>query len=338
MRSRSGHCPLIYAGRFADRIESADLSDGYEVFGEKVKPSRLAAAVEEATLLIMLDPRSFPFEVMSEDHWNVPLIVALPSDLDAGALLTAFGGSLFEHLGFFDRIVIPNSDVWRDLRERYRWAESQRIESDAADLKALIHDLRAELEDSPENWRSSKAVYRARARALGQPLAAARADHPGDIHLEILGIGDPMWAMMLDLSKFQFRGVGVHEDMVEHSRREFPELSFKKLGMDLRVLYEDRSFDLVFGVDVFQDEPPPVREALLSEMWRVARPGGRLLFVEDFVFERAEKKDPMPVSRFMELILEATAYQVVLDHFEAIRYPGDDLFRGGVISLLRLGT
>jgi hypothetical protein len=37
------------------------------------------------------------------------------------------------------------------------------------------------------------------------------------------------------------------------------------------------------------------------------------------------------------VILEVTAGQVVLEHVASLRYP-HDLFRGGAISLLRLGV
>ena len=46
----------------------------------------------------------------------------------------------------------------------------------------------------------------------------------------------------------------------------------------------------------------------------------------------------MSVREFESLILDATAGQVVLDYVESLRYPGDDLRTGMVISLLRLGA
>jgi hypothetical protein len=75
-------------------------------------------------------------------------------------------------------------------------------------------------------------------------------------------------------------------------------------------------------------------------MWRVARPAGRLLFMEDFVPAKQTERSaitPMSVLEYVDLILEVTAGQVVLEHVESVRYPHDDLFRGGIISLLRLG-
>lgn len=333
---------VFYAGRFTDQIANADLPYGCEVVGKGRNPSQWAAVMKEAAALVILDPRSFPAEVMDDDSWDVPLIVVFPEELDAGSLVAEFGDSIFEHVGFFDRVVTPDSGIWRDLRSRYLWAESQRIETGVVDLEKLIADLCSLREWSgleSQNLRSSKAAYRTRARALDQRIAVAKENHSDSAPLAILGVCDAIWTTPLDLSDSRFRGIGIRDDTVKHSRREFPELRFEEPGKNLRFPYEDRSFDLVFGVDAFQNESSPVREALISEMWRVVRPGGHLLFVEDFVFESAaEREASISVSRFMELTLEATAYGVVLDHMESLRYPGEDLVRGAVISLLRLGA
>ena len=65
------------------------------------------------------------------------------------------------------------------------------------------------------------------------------------------------------------------------------------------------------------------------------------MFLEDFVFANQSGKStvyPMSVGEFENLIIEATAGQVVLEHVESLRYPGEDLRRGAVVSLLRLGV
>jgi hypothetical protein len=63
--------------------------------------------------------------------------------------------------------------------------------------------------------------------------------------------------------------------------------------------------------------------------------------LETFVFPRQREElviYPMSVTEFVDLILDATAGRVVLEHVESLRYPGEDLRRGGLISLLRLGV
>jgi hypothetical protein len=95
---------------------------------------------------------------------------------------------------------------------------------------------------------------------------------------------------------------------------------------------------MTFSVEIMHREPTPARRALISEMWRVTRPGGRMIFLEEFVSSRGPGVYPMPVREFVGLLLEATSGQVVLEHVESLRYPHDELVRGGLISLSRLGV
>ena len=65
------------------------------------------------------------------------------------------------------------------------------------------------------------------------------------------------------------------------------------------------------------------------------------MFLEDFVFTRQPEKPviyPMSVTEFVDLILDATAGQVALEYVESLRYPDENLRRGGLISLMRLGV
>ena len=47
---------------------------------------------------------------------------------------------------------------------------------------------------------------------------------------------------------------------------------------------------------------------------------------------------PMSVTGFVELLVDATAGQVVLEHVESIRYHHDDFTRGGLLSVSKLGV
>jgi ABC-type Na+ transport system ATPase subunit NatA len=46
----------------------------------------------------------------------------------------------------------------------------------------------------------------------------------------------------------------------------------------------------------------------------------------------------MSVLKFVELLLEATNGQVTLEHVESLRYPHDDMTRGGVLAVNKLGV
>jgi SAM-dependent methyltransferase len=350
---------VFYAGRFADRVARADLPDGCRVLDEwQVLPSLLSAAMEQAAILVVLDPLSFPFDVMTEDQWDVPMVLVLPSGLEGGFLETVFGEAVFERLGFFDRVATRDSALWERLSEQYGWIENQRIdveaerpEEAAAQIQALIETKLAgplRFGEGPYDacrYRNElfKAVHRVQARTLEPQFAAARGDRAREVRFDVLevGVGAGRWVPSFDPAKTRFVGLDVSEEMVGVASSNFPQARFDHLGSDLFFPYDDESFDLVYTVTVLHHNPTPAKRTLLSEMWRVTRPGGRLLFLEDFVAERQSSKStvyPMSVLQFVDLVLEVTAGQVVLEHVESLRYPRDDVFRGGAIALSRLGV
>jgi hypothetical protein len=369
---------VVYAGRFAERVGTG-VPERCPVLGEwDVPPARLAEALEGATDLVLLDLFSFPFEAMTREQWDVPLVVVLPREFDAGFLAAVFGEPLFGRLGFFDRVATGDDALWGDLRRRYGWTESQRIglkgespEEAAVVVHALLETERAAAGPGDEGryeayryWsergdalaRSApqqairadrygpdKAVHRVQASALEPQFAAARGNRASDVPFDVLevGAGVGRWATSFDLAAARFVGADVSEGMVEAARANFPEARFDRLDRELLLPYEDESFDLVFTVGVLHHNPAKAKRTLVSEMWRVTRPGGRLLFLEDFVAEKRSPGStvyPMSVLRFVDLVLEATGGQVTLEHVESLRYPRDDVVRAGVIALSRLGV
>jgi len=181
------------------------------------------------------------------------------------------------------------------------------------------------------------------AAALEPLLAAAQENCGTNVPLDVLEVGTGVgrWASSFEWTKTRFVGIDIREDLIRTARENFPEGRFDLLGPDLLFPYEGESFDLVFSAAVMHRYSAVAKRTLLSEMWRVARPGGRLLFLEDFVFVRQPEEPavyPMSVAEFGDLILDATAGQVALKHVESLRYPDEDLRRGGLISLLRLGV
>ena len=355
-RTDTDRRPVIYAGRLVDQIACADLPEDCIVLGEQdALPHNLTEALDRASKLVLLDLLSFPLEAMTGDHWDVPIIVVVPSSFDVGSLITDFGSVLFERLGFFDRIVASDSVSWDELRRRYRWAESQRIpvtSDHPGEIAKTIQTVLAREYISSTTPKAdvidrdpcfNKALHRVQAAALEPRFAAARGEHDTEVPLDILevGAGVGRWTPSFDPTEVRFVGIDAREDLVETARINFPDQRFDRLGSDLLFPYGDESFDLVFSVTLMHHNPAPAKRTLLSEMCRVARPGGRLLFLEDFVCMKQPAKPviyPTSVTEFVNLILDATAGEAVLEHVESLRYPGEDMRRGGLISLSRLGV
>jgi SAM-dependent methyltransferase len=371
--------PVIYAGRFADQIANTDLPNGHVVLGEQdTRSYELARILNRANTLVFLDPLSFPLEAMTAEHWDLPIVVVLPPSFDAKALIATFGSALFERLGFFDRIVTPDSALWEKLRRKYCWAEGQRIPvvgnrpSEVATTVCALLEAESTSTANPSHdqgeaaryWRertlatsvthcaahridhdprSKKASHRVQAAALEPRFAALRQKRDAKVPLDVLevGTGAGRWASSFDPTETRFFGIDTREELLRIARINFPEGRFDLLGSELLLPYEDESFDLVFTATIMHHYPVTAKRTLLSEMWRVARPGGQLLFLENFVFKKQPEQlavHPMSVSEFESLLLDATAGQVVLDYVESLRYPGEDLRTGMVISLLRLGA
>jgi ubiquinone/menaquinone biosynthesis C-methylase UbiE len=375
----AGRRPVVYAGSFADQIGSADLPNDCIVLGEQdTLPCELTQVLNRANTLVLLDLLSFPLEAMSDKHWDLPIVVVLPSGFNAKALIATFGAEFFERLGFFDHIVTSDSALWEELRREYCWAEGQRIPvagdrpNEVATTVCALFEAESTSTASPSHgqdeaaqyWRertlatsvphredqrvncdprTKKASHRVQAAALEPRFAALRQLRDAKVPLDVLevGTGAGRWASSFDPTEARFFGIDARETLLRIARTNFPEGHFDLLGSELLFPYEDERFDLVFTATIMHRYPVRAKRTLLSEMWRVTKPGGQLLFLEHFVFEKQPEQStihPMSASEFERLILDATAGQVVLDYVESLQYPGDNLRTGMVISLLRLGV
>lgn len=369
---------LVYAGRFAqevvDRPEILVLDDA------QAGPRELLPTVQNAPVLVILDALSFPYEYLREEHWDCPLIVCLPSSLGPNELLAALGEVLFDRLEFFDRVVTDRRETWETLRRTYGFATSQRLELDPRAVGEIVEEAVRSVDDpdvdelafgrsAPDvvrywaergaalaraaphravgslghDLRGNKAIHRVQARALRGQLAAVHRAQPSTRGLRVLEIGTGVgrWAGLLAPKQADFVGVDVSEEMVRLAEANFPHFDFSKVPADLGRSLPQEGFDLAFTVTALQYNAPEVRSQLIAEMWRVVRPGGFLMFLEDFVAAPAVRDAAaysMSARDFPELVLEATGGGVVLEHVEALRYRQDDFHRSGLIRLTKLGV
>jgi ubiquinone/menaquinone biosynthesis C-methylase UbiE len=373
--------PVYYAGRYSEEVSGAVLPGDHTVLSDwDVLPAQLAPALEPASILVVLDMFSFPFESLVGDLVDVPLILLVPKGFDADFLATVFGKPAFAKLGFFDRVAVADDDLWDELRRRYGFAQGQRVEvedgrpehaaaeiGEALEAESALHATFGDGHyEASRYWsergdalagnaphraicsvkhgpKFNKAIHRVQEKALSPQFAAARGTQAEEVPFDVLEIGAGVgrWATSFDSARTRFTGVDISEGMVEAARKNFPHSHFDLLGEDSVLPYGDESFDLSFSVTVMHHNPTPTKRVLISEMWRVTRPGGRLMFLEDFVsvgWSKTSTVYPMSVNEFVELLVEATAGQVVLEHVESIRYQHDDFTRGGLLSVSKLGV
>ncbi|HEX5850761.1 MAG TPA: class I SAM-dependent methyltransferase, partial [Rubrobacter sp.] len=373
--------PVFYAGRYFEEVSGAGLPGDYTILSDwDVLPAQLGLALEPASILVVLDMLSFPFESLTGDLVDVPLILLPPQGSDADFLSTVFGKPAFSRLGFFDRVAVAEDDLWVEIQRRYGLAQGQRVEVEDGRPEHAASEIQEALEaesalyapigesdyEAKRYWsergdalageaphraicsvnhspKFNKAIHRVQEKALSPQIAVARGTQAEEVPFEVLEIGAGIgrWAASFDPAKTRFTGVDISEGMVETARKNFPQCRFDLIGDDPVLPYGDESFDLSFSVTVMHHNPTPTKWALISEMWRVTRPGGRLMFLEDFVsggWSTRSTVYPMSVNEFVGLLLEATAGQVVLEHVESIRYGHDDFTRGGLLGVTKLGV
>lgn len=376
---------LIYAGRFKSEVETHAKDEyglqGLGVLDEwEVGKQELAHFLREARLLMVLDPLSFPWELVDSQGWDTPMAVSLDVGLDAADLSRVLGSDMLEKLGFFDYLITSDYPLWEQLRDRYGWAERQLLFATSDSKGQLASEMVRPLEEEPltrsffggdgyeahfywsergeslaktmphraicslhHDRKSNKAMHRVQVGVMGaqfeRMLCKRSTDNPA--HVLEVGAGIGRWASVLNSYPVRFTGVDISEGMVEAGRANFPNHSFHKLDDDLGLAFDDESFDMVLSVTVMHHNAEEDKRRLTAEMWRVTKPGGKLLFLEDFVTGKQNEKSvvyPMGIGQFCSLLQECTAGRVVLDHIEALRYPHDRMHRGGLLSLSKIGA
>jgi SAM-dependent methyltransferase len=346
-----------------------------------VLPNELRPCLDRASALIILDVLSFPFEAMHEEHRDIPFVAVLPPTFDLDALVQLFDEPLFRHVTPFDRFVVADDRVWLALAERYCWAREQRILPTPRDLTDLMGRTVADIEctarlcermnergsmDPLDYWRwrgsesamlplpvgtcsprhdlrDNKAMHLMQSHAL-RPVFARVLKGAGDDHtprvLEV-GTGLGRWAASFPARTVDFTGADISPDALKRAKINFPDATFARLSDELTIPLDDESVDLAFTVTVLHHNRDEAKVRLVRDMWRVVKPGGALVFLEDFVASRSRPGAnvfPLSMSGFIELLLEATRWRVAVDNLDALRYPRDAFHRAGLVAVTKLAV
>jgi phosphatidylethanolamine/phosphatidyl-N-methylethanolamine N-methyltransferase len=160
------------------------------------------------------------------------------------------------------------------IRREAPSAEALQSETDAAyDRWAPVYDL---LFDLPFH--------------AGRQAAARAADSatPPQGELLVVGVGTGLELELLG-KRARVTGVDLSEPMLQVARRRVQRRSLGHvkalIGMDASAMaFGESSFDTVLAPYVLTVVPEP--ERVLSEMWRVLRPGGELIVMSHFSADR----------------------------------------------------
>jgi ubiquinone/menaquinone biosynthesis C-methylase UbiE len=123
-----------------------------------------------------------------------------------------------------------------------------------------------------ESWYTTP-LGRAVDRAEKAALLRMASPQTGDLALDV-GCGTGHFTQMLAQAGAEVTGCDASEAMLRQAARTLPDLRWQLA--DARELpYADASWDLVLSVTMLEFVEEPARA--LDEMWRVLRPGGRLV-------------------------------------------------------------
>ena len=299
---------VVYAGRRAPiEVEGAEVLSEWDA-----APRRLLSLLADSGLLVLLDPFSFPLDILRPEDRDVPVVVSLDSDRGPGLLSDLLGARLFEHLGPGDRVVAVD-ETWTALSTEYHWSAEMRFGVDPDDPGQTA---RRSLEPGTVSSRAAKERGRRRAEALGWLLAGAAECAPRLQALRVLDVEGGASRWIRDRGGAEWSAVS-------------------------RAALADRaseSAEVVVAFGVLTGLTPAEQGALAAEMWRVARPTGRLMVVDDVVPDR--NGAPLPFERMglPRLLLGGTGRRMLLDRVRSLRYPGEVLHRGAALSAIKTGA
>jgi SAM-dependent methyltransferase len=361
----------VYGGAVEDGVVQAQRE--LRILPAEIPAPELRAALAEAAGLVLLEPSGFPVESLREADWEIPVVVSLPQGRGAATLPKALDERLLDRLTFFDRIATDDDALWTLLRGRFGWGQCQRIDSsdqaeivravvtahslDALDktdpggsAPELVSDRRSRREELA-GWlphrlaegtqlprREHKTVHLAQARALQPVLGAAHEliTREGRLRMLEVGSGVGQRASLVRARETELTGLDPSAACVRVARQNFPEHEFLELEDLTEMPFPHERFELTLSVMALQRIPHHARCPLVSEMWRVLRRGGWLVFVEEVVQgdpngAEAGTFPPLRAEDLETVIVEGSGGGALLEHFGAVRYPHDDVHRVALV-------
>lgn len=119
-------------------------------------------------------------------------------------------------------------------------------------------------------------------------------------HILEVGCGDGSEIerlIMLGAAPARCSGIELLENRFENAKRRLPEECDLRMGDACDTDHPDAAFDVVFASTVFTSIlDPRVQESLATEMWRLVRPGGGVLWY-DFTYDNPRNPDVRGVSK-----------------------------------------
>lgn len=326
--------------------QAASPSGARQLTDFDVMPLDLNDKISGAKRLDINEPMSFPFEDLPTWAWTIPLTIHLPQPGCPGSttrsLVALLGSNVFSQLTVLDAVSASDT-VWPQLQQRYGWPEWMRVSSRSFTTAAEVRDAeaieikRAKHGHSPyDNFSVRTAQSKQRLLAVGAVVrrsvkrASERLYRDPSIHIH--GCHTSTFVPMM------WSGLSA---VCEHNRagrtllqKNYPAPPFELVDCAATPQSQHElveSADIVVGIgNLRQSHNRDIRDAF-DLMFRSLRVGGALVICERLNGVHGPND-------LLELLLDASNHDLVMDDMETVRVPSDENHGYAVMTFSKLGT
>lgn len=335
--------PVVFAGRF-------DVGDPEAVVVTEALPRAIRPL--DPSHWVIVDPVAFPYEAMSERHWDAPVSVVLPTDLGVDGLLAVLGAPLLGRLTPFDVVVSPPW-LWEAVRPAYALAETQwrpvrggtaQVVGELVQGTASADELALLLtgDETPagsrrlmSRWdvrsKRSKARYQSEVEVLRPMLRRAIAAVPPGRSWSAVEFSDDVHGLVSVLGRTFTELVAVRPDpaVAALARLAYPEHEVVGSEGDGAPAVRAEHADVVAGL---VEQPDEVMAGLLPAVWAGLRVGGSML-----VMLRGEA-GAWTLERLTRLVLDVSAGSAVLSDVGGALDPASGRAGSMVFAFTKIGA
>lgn len=320
----------------------------------ETRPALLVERLRGADQLVILDPISFPYEFMTDEHRDIPIVVQLPPEPEDDVLSLVLGEQLFSHLTPFDSMVLDRVTRHDFYRKRYRIG-STRVLSTLS--PALLTELASRpsvtaaasahlrgLGRDPSAWnlpsKLNKATYRLQSGVINSilrerpdltaPRREVKALLAGRVSSGVLSMlpeGLVSAASVLDLDS----------EAVAARTVDWPDFGIAAIGPQLKLPFPPQQFDLVFLPWLYSGVKLDQWAQLTSEIVRVSRPGGLIVILDRFV-PRLREAPVIAMNDLLGHLAEDAPMNLTIRDLYSLTYPYDSGPSDAALVLAPLGT
>ena len=286
----------IFTGKSNGELDLAGYATGTL---EVSWPIEVIADVELALELVLTDPLSFPYEAMTPSAWDVPMTVFLPGEFPIETIADLLAEPLFARFTIFDRVVSDSDEAWAYLQSRFGLMEVQRLRSWGRDLRLILGDLGrvrgliAAADGAYERpsrqidrWAlrtvANKRKHLVQRQALYEQVHAVRDRLAKGVEMSVTHFGMGVGRLLNLYDRAGVTGLDTTRWVVDQCRYNSESTRVLVVGPGRTTQIQQGSSDLTVAVHMWGDAPTEQRHALLRELWRVTRVGGRIVLLDDF--------------------------------------------------------